>query len=377
MKNYSKNNIFLKWWRGVDQQTMIALSILIGFSMMLVTTTSSAVADKIGLSEYHFSSRQLIFLLIASILVVALSSLEKKWIKRIGIIGFIISIISLILVKFYGYEVKGAVRWMRIAGFSYQPSEFMKPCFAVVTGWILSLRYQEDFPSFRVCALLYCVVAILLISQPDFGMLVLTTAVFTVQLFAGGLPTIWIFASGIAGLFAIIPAYLLLPHVATRINNFLYPASNENYQVTKSILAFEHGGLYGVGPGEGSIKQNLPDSHTDFIFAVAGEEFGAIICTMLIAVFAFIVLKTLIRLKNEDNKFVQLASIGIITQFGLQATINMGVTLNLLPTKGMTLPFISYGGSSTIAISIAIGMLLGLTKRQTSLIKYKVNNIDI
>lgn len=377
MKNYNKNNVFLKWWRGVDQQTMIALSILIGFSMMLVTTTSSAVADKIGLSEYHFSSRQLIFLLIASILVVTLSSLEKKWIKRIGIIGFIISIISLILVKFYGYEVKGAVRWMRIAGFSYQPSEFMKPCFAVVTGWVLSLRYQEDFPSFRVCALLYLIVAMLLISQPDFGMLVLTTIVFAVQLFAGGLPTIWIFVSGIAGLFAIIPAYLLFPHVANRINNFLYPAANENYQVTKSILAFEHGGLYGVGPGEGSIKQNLPDSHTDFIFAVAGEEFGAIICIMLIAVFAFIVLKTLVRLKNEDNKFVQLASIGIITQFGLQATINMGVTLNLLPTKGMTLPFISYGGSSTIAISIAIGMLLGLTKRQTSLIKYKVNNIDI
>lgn len=377
MKNYGKNNIFLKWLRGVDQQTMVALSILIGFSMMLVTTTSSAVADKIGLSEYHFSSRQLIFLLIASILVITLSSLEKKWIKRIGIIGFVISIISLILVKFYGYEVKGAVRWMRIAGFSYQPSEFMKPFFAVVTGWILSLKYQEDFPSFRVCVLLYFVVAVLLISQPDFGMLVLTTAVFVVQLFAGGLPAIWIFAAGIVGLFAIIPAYLLLPHVATRINNFLYPAANENYQVTKSILAFEHGGLYGVGPGEGSIKQNLPDSHTDFIFAVAGEEFGAIICIMLIAVFAFIVLKTLVRLKNEDNKFVQLASIGIITQFGLQATINMGVTLNLLPTKGMTLPFISYGGSSTIAISIAIGMLLGLTKRQTSLIKFKVNNIDI
>lgn len=377
MKNYNKNNIFLRWWRGVDQQTMIALSILIGFSMMLVTTTSSAVAEKIGLSEHHFSSRQMIFLLIASVVVIALSSVEKKWVKRIGIGGFIVSIISLILVKFYGYEVKGAVRWMRVAGFSYQPSEFMKPCFAVVTGWILSLRYQEDFPSFRVCAVLYLIVAALLITQPDFGMLVLTTAVFAVQLFVGGLPTIWIFVSGIVGLFGVISAYILLPHVATRINNFLDPAANENYQVTKSILAFEHGGLYGKGPGEGSIKQHLPDSHTDFIFAVAGEEFGAIICIMLIAVFAFIVLKTLIRLNSEDDKFVQLAAVGIITQFGLQATINIGVTLNLLPTKGMTLPFVSYGGSSTIAISLAIGMLLGLTKRQTSLVKYKTNNIDI
>lgn len=377
MKNYNKNNIFLRWWRGVDQQTMIALSILIGFSMMLVTTTSSAVAEKIGLTEHHFSSRQMIFLFIASVVVIALSSVEKKWVKRIGIVGFVVSIFSLVLVKFYGYEVKGAVRWMRIAGFSYQPSEFMKPCFAVVTGWILSLRYQEDFPSFRVCAVLYLIVAALLITQPDFGMLVLTTAVFAVQLFVGGLPTIWIFVSGIVGLFGVISAYFLLPHVATRINNFLDPAANENYQVTKSILAFEHGGLYGKGPGEGSIKQHLPDSHTDFIFAVAGEEFGAIICIMLIAVFAFIVLKTLIRLNSEDDKFVQLAAVGIITQFGLQATINMGVTLNLLPTKGMTLPFVSYGGSSTIAISLAIGMLLGLTKRQTSLVKYKANNIDI
>ena len=377
MKNSNKNNIFIRWWRGVDQQTMIALSILIGFSLMLVTTTSSAVAEKIGLTEHHFSSRQAIFLIIAAIIVIALSSVEKKWIKRIGIAGFFISIISLILVKFYGYEVKGATRWMRVAGFSYQPSEFMKPCFAIVTGWILSLRYEEDFPSFKICAILYLIVAGLLITQPDFGMLVLTTAVFAVQLFVGGLPLIWIFVSGIVGLFGIVSAYFLLPHVAIRINNFLDPAANENYQVTKSILAFEHGGLYGKGPGEGSIKQSLPDSHTDFIFAVAGEEFGAIICIMLVAVFAFIVLKTLIKLNNESNKFVQLASIGLISQFGLQATINMGVTLNLLPTKGMTLPFISYGGSSTIAIALTIGMLLGLTKKQTSLVKYKTQRIDI
>jgi len=377
MKNSNKNNRFIHWWRGVDQQIMIALSILIGFSLMLVTTTSAAVADKIGLTEHHFSSRQTIFLMIAAIIVIALSSIDKKWIKRIGITGFFISIVSLILVKFYGYEVKGAIRWMRIGGFSYQPSEFTKPCFAIVTGWVLSLRYEENFPSFRICAALYLIVAALLITQPDFGMLVLTTAVFAVQLFVGGLPFIWIFVSGLVGLFGILSAYFLLPHVATRINNFLDPAANENYQVTKSILAFEHGGLYGKGPGEGSIKQSLPDSHTDFIFAVAGEEFGAIICIMLVAVFAFIVLKTLIKLNNESNKFVQLASIGLITQFGLQATINMGVTLNLLPTKGMTLPFISYGGSSTIAIALAIGMLLGLTNKQTSLVKYKTQPIDI
>ena len=217
----------------------------------------------------------------------------------------------------------------------------------------------------------------LLIIQPDFGMLVLTTAVFAIQLFIAGLPIIWVILAIVGSIFGIISAYLLLPHVTSRINNFLWPDINENYQVSKSILAFEHGGLYGRGPGEGAIKQYLPDSHTDFIFAVADEEFGAIICIMIITIFAFIVLRTLIRISYEEDKFVQLASIGLITQFGLQATINMGVTLNLLPTKGMTLPFISYGGSSTLAMALAIGMLIGLTKRKTSLVKYRMQHIDL
>lgn len=372
-----KNNFIKNWWRGVDQQAMIALGILISFSLMLVTTTSSAVAEKIGLIDNYFSSRQVLYLFVAAFFIIILSSISKKWVKRLGIAGFLFSIVMLVLVKFYGYEVKGATRWISIAGFSYQPSEFIKPFFAIVTGWILSLRYEDDFPSFRLCSALYLLVASLLIIQPDFGMLVLITAVFGAQLFVAGLPFVWIVLAIVTAAFGALGAYLLLPHVASRINNFLSPGSGENYQISKSILAFENGGLYGKGPGEGSIKQHLPDSHTDFIFAVAGEEFGAIICLVIICVFAFIVLKTLIRLQDENDKFVQLASIGLVTQFGLQATINMGVTLNLLPTKGMTLPFISYGGSSTLAISVTVGMLLALTKRKTSLIKYKQHSLDI
>ncbi len=226
-----------------------------------------------------------------------------------------------------------------------------------------------------MCILLYALVALLILIQPDVGMLILITAVFASQLFVAGFPIIWIMVALLAGFFGIFSAYFLLPHVASRINSFLDPVSNENYQISKSILAFEEGGLYGRGPGEGSVKQHLPDSHTDFIFAVAGEEFGAIICIMIIAVFAFIVLRSLARINNEQDKFIQLASVGIIAQFGLQAVINMGVTLNLLPTKGMTLPFISYGGSSTLAIGIAVGMLLGLTKHKTSLVKYKNSDI--
>ncbi len=377
MQTSIKNNFIKRWWKVIDQQTIIAMVILLAFSLMLVTTASPAVANRIGLTDNYFSSRHVVFLTLAVIIILTFSLLDKKWIRRLAIFGFLGSLLMLVLVKFYGFEVKGATRWINIGGFSYQPSEFMKPFFAVVTGWILSLHYYEEFPSFKVCFMLFLGVATLLIIQPDFGMLVMVSAVFGIQLFVAGLPIIWLFIAIFASVFGSIGAYLLLPHVASRINRFLDPVNSENYQVTRSLEAFESGGLYGKGPGEGSVKQFLPDSHTDFIFAVAGEEFGAIICLMIIITFAYIVIRILVNLLHEDDKFTQIAAIGIISQFGLQAVINMGVSLNLLPTKGMTLPFISYGGSSTLAISIGMGMLLGLTKRKASLVKYRLQNVEI
>lgn len=377
MQALVKNNFIKRWWKVIDQQTIIAMVILLAFSLMLVTTASPAVANRIGLTDNYFSSRHLVFLTLAVIIILTFSLLDKKWIRRLAILGFLGSLVMLVLVKFYGFEVKGATRWINIGGFSYQPSEFMKPFFAVVTGWILSLHYYEDFPSFKVCFMIFLCVAALLIIQPDFGMLVMVSAVFGIQLFVAGLPIIWLFIAIFASVFGSIGAYLLLPHVASRINRFLDPVNSENYQVTRSLEAFESGGLYGKGPGEGSVKQFLPDSHTDFIFAVAGEEFGAVICLMIIITFAYIVIRILANLLHEDDKFIQIAAIGIISQFGLQAVINMGVSLNLLPTKGMTLPFISYGGSSTLAISIGMGMLLGLTKRKASLVKYRLQNVEI
>lgn len=373
-KNY---NILRKWWRIVDQPTVISLAILFCFSLMLVTTSSSAVANRIGLVDNYFSSRQVLYLIAATILIIIFSSLEKKWIKRIAILGFLFSVAMLVLVKFFGYEVKGARRWISIGGFSYQPSEFIKPFFAVVVGWVLSLKYKVEFPSFQVCGMLYLIVAALLIIQPDFGMLVMITMVFGIQLFVAGLPFIWIAIAGCASIFGVVGAYMTLPHVTVRINNFLDPVASENYQVNRSIMAFEHGGIYGTGPGEGTVKQHLPDSHTDFIFAVAGEEFGAIICLIIIGAFGYIVIRTLLLLMRQDDKFVQFAATGIITQFGLQSAINIGVTLNLLPTKGMTLPFISYGGSSTMAISIAMGMLLGLTKRSAMGGRYRPEEYEM
>lgn len=378
MSKISQNHNFIKsWWRSVDQQVVIALAVLFAFSLMLVTTSGPSVASRIGLEEHYFSSRQIFYLSAAAIIVIIFSSFDRKWLKRIAILGFFVNIIFLILVKFYGYEVKGAVRWINLGGFSMQPSEFIKPFFAVVVGWILSLKFEDEFPSFSLCLFLYTIVAILLIIQPDFGMLVMITAIFGVQVFIAGMPIFWIVLAIITSAFGVTGAYFLLPHVTKRINSFLDPENSENYQVSKSIAAFEHGGLYGRGPGEGAIKQILPDSHTDFIFAVAGEEFGAIICVIVIFTFAFIVVRSLLKLINEEDKFTQFAATGIIAQFGLQSMINIGVTLNVLPTKGMTLPFISYGGSSTLAIAVAMGMLLGFTRARASLEKYKIKDIEL
>ncbi|WP_375326899.1 putative lipid II flippase FtsW [Candidatus Tisiphia endosymbiont of Nemotelus uliginosus] len=371
------NNSIKWWWRSIDQKLIIAAVILFVFSLMLVTTTGTTIANRVGLSKHYFVIRQAIYLALAVVLIIFFSSISKNWLKRFSILSFIICIIMLILVKFYGYEVKGATRWINILGLSMQPSEFIKPFFVVIVGWILSLKFKENFPSFFVCLMLYSLVALLLIIQPDFGMLVMITLVLGVQLFIAGMPIFWIILATFMGLVGIIVAYFWLPHVTKRINSFLDPDSSENYQVSKSIRAFEHGGLYGRGPGEGAVKQVLPDSHTDFIFAVAGEEFGAMICLIIIGIFAFIVIGSILKLINEKDKFTQLAASGIAVQLGLQSVINMGVTLHLLPTKGMTLPFISYGGSSTLATATAIGMLLGFTRHKTSLTKYKIQNIDI
>ena len=369
-----KHNPLRQWCRMIDQPSVIAFAILIGFSLLLVTTTSSAIAHKIGLNGNYFATRQMVYLGCGSILIICLSMASLRWIKIIGITGFLFSLLMLIATKFFGYEVKGAVRWIRLGGFSYQPSEFIKPFFAILTGWLLSLKYEDDFPGFTISLVLYLIVAALLATQPDIGMLILISTIFATQLFASGIPLIWIIVAMINGFIGLISAYYLLPHVSKRINDFLGHGGGENYQVTKSLLAFKEGGLYGKGPGEGSVKQHLPDAHTDFIFAVAGEELGAVICIVIACTFAFITISSLLKIREQKDLFVQLTAVGLICQLGIQSFINIGVTLNLLPTKGMTLPFISYGGSSTLAISVTAGVLLALTRNSLHSQYYKTNH---
>ena len=326
----SKAGFVQNWWRSVDQPIIIAALSLIAISIILVTTAGPAVSNRIGLEESYFIKKHLIFICVSLSFAFIISLFDKKRLTRFALLGLFANIILLIIVQFLGYEVKGAKRWLNIAGFSLQPSELVKPCFIVVTAWILSLKNKdESFPSFYVALALYLLVTALIIIQPDIGMLVTISSIWAIQLFLAGLPLIWFIVIGFSSLTLLLCAYYLLPHVAQRINSFLDPSKHENYQVNKSLLAFKNGGLYGRGPGEGVVKQVLPDSHTDFIFAVAAESI-----------------------------------------------INIGVNLNLLPTKGMTLPFISSGGSSILAVSICFGMLIGLTKRKTNLTKFRLNKIE-
>jgi cell division protein FtsW len=243
-----------------------------------------------------------------------------------------------------------------------QPSEFVKPCLAVTVAWTLALQKRGQAAGNLVAVLLYVLVAALLMLQPDMGMTIVVTAVWAAQLFMAGLPIVWVGALGGLSALGGTAAYMFIPHVASRIDRFRDPSSGDSYQIDAAMDAFANGGLFGRGPGEGIVKRIIPDAHTDFIFAVAGEEFGLLVCLSLVALFAFVTLRGFSRLLGEQSLFVLLAGSGLLIQFGLQAVINLGVNLHLMPTKGMTLPFISYGGSSMLALALAVGMALALTR---------------
>lgn len=366
-----KFRILWRWWKSIDQYTVFLLCILSALSLMLVTTSGAAVANRIGVPQSYFASKHIFYVVLAVGTTFVVSFLNKTTIKRLAILGFILNIILLIFIKFYGNPIKGAKRWINIGGISLQPSEFIKPFFLVITGWLLS-AIQSNEIRFIVTIILYLIVALLLITQPDFGMLITISVAFGIQLFIAGIPLLWLLILICISIAGTAGAYSLLPHVKRRINSFLDPANSENYQVMKSLQAFKNGGLYGKGPGEGLVKHMLPDSHTDFIFAVAGEELGAIVCLIIVAIFTFIVIYGFIKLLFEEDNYTIFVSSGILSQFGFQAIVNMCVSTNMLPTKGMTLPFISYGGSSSVAVAIGVGILLALTRHKTDLSKYKL-----
>ena len=359
------NSLLGRWWWSVDRWTLLAIATLIGFGYVMMLAASPAVAERIGQSRELFILKQVVFLAIAATIVVAVSLLSPKGVRRLAMMGCIAALVLTAATLVVGVEIKGARRWIALPGLSLQPSEFLKPCFAVVAAWLISEgRRTPRFPGMVIACAMFGLIVLLLKSQPDIGMLAVLTAVFFAQLFVGGmnLAIVGVVLLGLGG--ASVGAYTFFPHVRSRVERFMDPAAGDSYQVTTALEAFGNGGLLGRGPGEGRVKDVLPDAHADFVFAVAGEEFGMIVCMVLLGIFAFIVLRGLLRLLQEADLFVVLAATGLVTSFGLQAFVNMASTLHLIPTKGMTLPFVSYGGSSVLAVAMGMGMLLALTRRR-------------
>jgi cell division protein FtsW len=364
-ENSKRGKFFWSWWSTIDRYILLAIGIIITFSIIMVTTASPAVAERIGLSSFYFIQRQLVYLVLGIFIMLSISFCPSEILKKFSILGFLGFLLLMVIVLFVGEEIKGARRWISLGSIAIQPSEFIKPFFAILTASILVQRSSNPkFYSFTFSTLIYFIVIGLVALQPDLGMAVTISAIWGCQMFLAGLSILWIIFLGLGGVVGLLAAYTFLPHVTTRVNSFLDPDKSENYQIKKSIEAFINGGVYGTGPGEGTVKQHLPDSHTDFIFAVVGEELGMIIAMMVIAVFAFLVVKALIKVIKVGDLFSIIAVSGLVTQLGFQSVVNMGVSLHLLPTKGMTLPFISYGGSSILSVSITTGMILALTRKR-------------
>ena len=358
-------SLVARWWWTIDRWNFAALIAIAGIGALMALAASPPVAERIGLDTFYFTRRQFVFLLLAVIVMFSVSLLSPKGIRRLAVACLAASLLLMMAVLIFGSEIKGASRWLQLGPISLQPSEFVKPSFAVVAAWMFSEGCLDNqFPGYVVATGLFVLIAALLLLQPDVGMTMVVAAIWGVQFFLAGLPLILVALVACLFIGGGVAVYFTFPHVQGRIDRFLDPAAGESYQVMRGIEAFQNGGLFGRGPGEGRVKELLPDAHADFIFAVTGEEFGLIACLIMICLFAFVVFRGFSRIFKGNDLFVLLVVVGLLVQFGLQAIINMASAVHLIPPKGMTLPFISYGGSSTIALAYAMGMVLALTREQ-------------
>ena len=358
-----------QWWWTVDRWSLGAILGIMAFGVLLTLAASPPAAERIGADSFMFAKRQFLFLPLALTLMLAISLVSPRHVRRLALLVFCGSVVLLAATFMIGVEIKGARRWISVPGLSsVQPSEFVKPSLAVISAWLLAqARAERRMPGYFLSTLLVGTVLALLVMQPDLGMSIVVATVWAAQLFVVGLP-MWIAGAGvIGGAGALVGAYFVFSHVRSRFDRFLDPSSGDNYQVNTALEAFMNGSLFGRGPGEGTVKAQLPDAHTDFVMAVAGEEFGLVVCLIILALFGFVTLRALSRASKETSLFITLAATGLGVQFGLQAAINMASTIQLIPAKGMTLPFISYGGSSALAMAIAVGMMLSLTREHAGL----------
>jgi cell division protein FtsW len=364
----SDRSVLGRWWWTVDRWVLGSLVIIMGFGILLIQASTPAVAVKHGWSNFYFVERHLAMLLPAVGVLFGVSLLSPRKARILAAVLLAIFLPLLIATPFVGSEIKGAVRWIQIPGlFSIQASEFVKPMFAVTAAWLFTLQCERrGFPALTVNIAVYLTIIVFLLLQPDIGMAFLISVIWFAQFFLAGLPVAFVGISMFSGVACLFGAYYAFPHFAARMDKFL-SRTGDTFQVDRALNAFANGGLFGKGPGEGTVKMSIPDAHADFVFAVAGEELGLLWCLLIVGLFAFIVLRGLRRLNDENSLFIVLAVSGLLIEFGLQAIINLASTMRLIPAKGMTLPFISYGGSSLFALAIGMGMLLALTRKRFGL----------
>lgn len=365
MMSRAERTLVGDWWWTVDRLLLTALVILMVAGLVFLMAGGPPVAERLGLPTFHFVNRQVVYLVPALAILVAVSFLSLRHVRRLALLLYLVGMGLVVLALKFGPEIKGAHRWISLSGIGVQPSEFVKPAFVILAAWAFSEgARRKDMPGAILALLLLPATIVPLVLQPDFGQTMLITIVWAGLFFVAGLHWFWVVGLGGAGLLGVGVAYKLLPHVRDRIERFLDKSSGDTFQVDTAMESFASGGWWGRGPGEGTVKRILPDAHTDFIFAVTAEEFGILVCVGVVLLFGFIVLRGLLLARRNEDTFCRLAVTGLLMMFGLQASINMMVNVHLMPAKGMTLPFISYGGSSLLSLALGMGFLVALTRRR-------------
>jgi cell division protein FtsW len=356
---------FAAWWWTVDRLLLAALLALMLGGIVLSLAASPPVASRLGLEPFYFVNRHVLYLIPALAVMLATSCLPPRHVRRLSLIVFVLSLLLVAATLQFGAEVKGARRWIVLLGINIQPSEFLKPAFVILIAWLFAESARRpEMPANTIALALLALAIAGLVLQPDFGQTMLVALVWSALFFLAGMRLVWVVGLGGAAAVGLVTAYLLIPHVARRIERFRDPSSGDSFNIDQALESFHRGGWFGRGPGEGTVKRALPESHADFVFAVAAEEFGIVLCLVLLALFAFIVLRALRYAMRTEDPFARFAAAGLAILFGLQSAINMAVNLHLMPAKGMTLPFISYGGSSMVSLAWGMGMLLALTRER-------------
>jgi cell division protein FtsW len=365
MVSRTERTAFAAWWWTVDRLMLLALITLMLAGIVLSLAASPPVAVRLGLDAFFFVNRHVLYLLPALAIMIGTSFLSPRPIRRLALAVFVVSLVLTVATLWFGAEVKGARRWIVLFGITVQPSEFLKPAFVILVSWLFAESAKKpEVPANAIALVLLVAVVTVLMLQPDFGQTMLIALVWGALFFMAGMRFVWVAGLATTAMIGLAGAYALVPHVTRRIQRFFDPASGDTFQIDTAVESFVRGGWFGRGPGEGTIKRILPDSHADFVFAVGAEEFGIALGLVLVAFFALIVLRALFHAMRNDDPFARFASAGLAILFGAQSAINMAVNLALIPAKGMTLPFISYGGSSMISLAYGMGMLLALTRER-------------